>query len=307
MEYALKTSALTKKYGAKSAVDEVNMTIRKGDVYGFVGKNGAGKTTLIRLILGLARPTSGSFQFFDGMDINEARHKTGSLIETPAIYPNMTASQNLAASCKMLGINEAVIPETLDRVGLGDVGKKKARDFSLGMKQRLGIALALIGDPEFLVLDEPINGLDPEGIVEVRDLILSLNRDHGKTVLISSHILGELSKISTRYGIINSGKLVDEISHEELLKKCTTSTVIKTSDPQKAKETVAALLSDKGMGDASSITIDPNGSLIINVTIDDKASIAKALFNNNIIVESLSEKSGELEDYFIERMGAGNN
>ncbi len=305
MEYALKTMELTKKYGSKNAVDNVSMTIRKGDVYGFVGKNGAGKTTFIRLILGLARPTSGTFELFGGMDINEARRRTGNLIESPAIYPNMTAAQNLTVFCKMLGIDESSIAPILEYVGLADAGRKKTRDFSLGMKQRLGIAIALIGDPEFLILDEPINGLDPEGIVEVRDLILKLNREQGKTVLISSHILGELSKIATRYGIINNGKLVDEIAHEELLKKCTGSTVIRTDNPQKAKETVTAFLS--GKGDIPDIRISPDGSLIIAAVLNDKGAVAKELFDNDIMVESLSENHGELEDYFIERMGAGKN
>ncbi len=305
MEYALKTMGLSKKYGSKNAVDDVNMTINKGDVYGFVGKNGAGKTTLIRLVLGLARPTSGMFAFFNGMNINEARHRIGSLVESPAIYPNMTAAQNLTVCCKMLGIDVSAIPDILEYVNLADAGKKKARDFSLGMKQRLGIAIALIGNPEFLVLDEPINGLDPEGIVEVRDLILRLNREQGKTVLISSHILGELSKISTRYGIINNGKLVEEITHEELLQKCAISTVIRTNNPQKAKEIVTAFLSDK-IG-TPSISINSDGALVINNELKDTGAVAKELFANDIIVESLSEKSGELEDYFIERMGAGKN
>ena len=158
MEYALRTFELTKKYGEKLAVNNVNMNIRKGEVYGFVGKNGAGKTTLIRLVLGLANPTSGSFEFFGGMNNYKARARIGNLIESPAIYPNMTGQQNLTIFCKMLGVNEDLIPGLLSLVGLNDVGKKKAKDYSLGMKQRLGIAIALIGDPEFLILDEPING-----------------------------------------------------------------------------------------------------------------------------------------------------
>lgn len=306
MEYALKTMELTKTYGAKNAVDNVNMTVRKGDVYGFVGKNGAGKTTLIRLVLGLASPTSGNFEFFGGVNPNEARKKIGNLIESPAIYPNMTGEQNLMVYCKMLGCDESSIPEILDYVGLSDIGKKKARDFSLGMKQRLGIAIALIGNPEFLILDEPINGLDPEGIVEVRDLILKLNREQGKTILISSHILGELSKIATCYGIINSGRLVEEITHEELLRKCTTSTVIKTNNPQKAQEIISKFLLAQS-NTAPNISLNPDGTVVIADEIKDNGAIAKELFSNDVIVESLSAAGGDLENYFIERMGAGQN
>lgn len=306
MEYALKTKELTKTYGAKNAVDHVNMTIKKGDVYGFVGKNGAGKTTLIRLVLGLASPTSGSFEFFGGVNTNEARKKIGNLIESPAIYPNMTGEQNLMVYCKMLGCDESLITELLDYVGLSDIGKKKARDFSLGMKQRLGIAIALIGNPEFLILDEPINGLDPEGIVEVRDLILKLNREFGKTILISSHILGELSKIATCYGIINSGKLVEEITNDELLRKCTTSTVIKTNNPKKAQEVIFKFLLAQNNA-APNISLNPDGTIVIADEIKDNGAIAKELFSNDVIVESLSAAGGDLENYFIERMGAGQN
>lgn len=301
MEYALRTSNLTKVYGSKKAVDNVNMNIRKGEVYGFVGKNGAGKTTLIRLVLGLASPTSGKFDFFGGMNPSEARAKIGNLIENPALYPNMTGQQNLTVYSKMLGSDESKIPELLSIVGLNDVGKKKARDYSLGMKQRLGIAIALIGNPEFLILDEPINGLDPSGIIEVRDLILKLNREYGKTVLISSHILGELSKISTCYGIISNGKLVEELTHEELLQRCTASTVIKTNNPEKAKQIITEFI-QKECDTVPSISLNSNGAVVIESTILDTGSISKTLFMNDVIVESLSTVGSDLENYFVERM-----
>ena len=302
MEYALRTFELTKKYGEKLAVNNVNMNIRKGEVYGFVGKNGAGKTTLIRLVLGLANPTSGSFEFFGGMDSYKARAKIGNLIERPAIYPNMTGKQNLTIFCKMLGINEDLIPELLNLVGLSDVGKKKARDYSLGMKQRLGIAIALIGDPEFLILDEPINGLDPSGIIEVRDLIIKLNKELGKTVLISSHILGELSKLSTCYGIISNGKLVEELTHEELISRCTATTVIKTNNPEKAKQIISNLLADK-YDKVPELSINNNNEVVIGSAIDDTGSITKALFTNDVVVESLTTAGSDFENYFVERMG----
>lgn len=302
MEYALRTFNLTKIYGNKKAVDNVNMNIKKGEVYGFVGKNGAGKTTLIRLVLGLANPTSGSFEFFGGMNPNKVRAKVGNLIESPALYPNMTGHQNLTVYSKMLGCDESKIPELLTLVGLNDVGKKKARDYSLGMKQRLGIAISLIGDPEFLILDEPINGLDPSGIIEVRDLVLKLNQEYGKTVLISSHILGELSKLSTCYGIISNGNLVEELTHEELLKRCTASTVIKTNNPEKAKQIIIEIM-QKEFESVPPISLNSNGAVVIEATISNTGSISKALFMNDVIVESLSSVGSDLENYFVERMG----
>lgn len=302
MEYALRTFNLTKKYKDKSAVDNVSMNIKKGEVYGFVGKNGAGKTTLIRLVLGLASPTGGRFELFDGMNIHKARAKIGNLIESPAIYPNMTGKQNLTIFCKMLGVDESKAPELLSLVGLNDVGKKKARDYSLGMKQRLGIAISLIGDPEFLILDEPINGLDPSGIVEVRELIVKLNKEYGKTVLISSHILGELSKLATCYGIISNGKLVEELTHEELVSRCMASTVIKTNNPEKAQQIIANILAEK-FSDIPQVSIDSKGAVVIGSVIEDTGSITKALFMNDVIVESLTAVSSDFENYFVERMG----
>lgn len=302
MEYALRTFELTKKYGEKLAVNNVNINIPKGEVYGFVGKNGAGKTTLIRLVLGLANPTSGNFEFFGGMNNYKARARIGNLIESPAIYPNMTGQQNLTIFCKMLGVNEEKIPELLNLVGLNDVGKKKAKDYSLGMKQRLGIAIALLGDPEFLILDEPINGLDPSGIIEVRDLIIKLNKEFGKTVLISSHILGELSKLSTCYGIISNGMLVEELTHEELISRCTATTVIKTNNPEKAKQIISNLLADK-YGTVPTLSINNNGAVVIGSAIEDTGSVTKALFMNDVVVESLTTAGSDLENYFVERMG----
>ena len=184
-EYILETSGLTKTYGRKKAVDNVDLKIRKGDIYGFVGRNGAGKTTVIKLIAGLAAPREGVITLFDGK-LSEGRKKLGVVIENPAYYPYMTARQNMEVQALMKGVKDnLIIGEILEKVGLSDTGKKKVKNFSLGMKQRLGIALALIGEPEFLVLDEPINGLDPMGIREIRDLIVSLSRDSGITVLIS--------------------------------------------------------------------------------------------------------------------------
>lgn len=221
MDVILQTKNLTKKYGNKIVVDHVSMTICKGDIYGFIGKNGAGKTTLIRMVCGLAKPTIGNLSLFGSDHLVENRAKLGTVIESPALFPNMTARENLIVQCKLQNITDLrKIDEILELVGLHDTNKKKAKNFSLGMRQRLAIAIALIGEPELLILDEPTNGLDPEGIKEIRELIVHLNQAKGLTVLISSHILGELSKFATRYGIIHKGKLIEELTEEDLWKRC---------------------------------------------------------------------------------------
>lgn len=236
MEYVLKTSHLKKKYRKFTALNGVDMNVPKGSVYGFVGKNGAGKTTLIRLVCGLQSPTDGDFELYGikntDKNICRSRRRIGSVVETPSIYLDMTAEDNLKQQYRILGMPSFDgIDELLKLVGLENTGKKKARNFSLGMRQRLGIAVALCGNPDFLVLDEPINGLDPQGIIEIRELILKLNRERQITVLISSHILDELAKLATHYGFIDSGKIVREMSAEELeaaCRKCVRITVTDT-------------------------------------------------------------------------------
>ena len=217
----LKTNHLTKRYGHRAVVENLSMTIHQGDIYGFIGKNGAGKTTLIRMVTGLAAPSDGSIQLFGSGSLLEGRRRIGTVIEAPAFYPGMTARENIIAFSRLQGLRDfSHVEELLELVGLDHTGKKKCRNFSLGMKQRLAIAIALIGDPELLILDEPTNGLDPEGMKEVRDLILKLNQERGITVLVSSHILGELSKFATRYGIIHDGKLIEEFTEEDLWRRC---------------------------------------------------------------------------------------
>ena len=225
MDYILKTKKLTKYYGKFRALDGLTMNVPKGSIYGFVGKNGAGKTTLIRLICGLQFPTDGEFKLYnvknDDSKINVVRKKLGAVVETPAIYPEMSAYQNLKMQYDILNLkNYEEIDDLLKLVNLDNVGDKLAKNFSLGMRQRLGIAVALCGNPEFLVLDEPTNGLDPEGIVEMRNLLIKLNKERNITILISSHILDELSRIATYYGFIKDGKMVKEISAEEFEKEC---------------------------------------------------------------------------------------
>ncbi|WP_417168996.1 ABC transporter ATP-binding protein [[Clostridium] scindens] len=221
MTAILRTNHLTKRYNNRAVVNDLSMTIHEGDIYGFIGKNGAGKTTLIRMITGLASPSDGNILLFGSPELKEGRSAIGTVIESPAFYPGMTARQNLIVQCKLQGIrDESQADAILTLVGLDDTGHKKAKDFSLGMRQRLAIAIALIGSPRLLILDEPTNGLDPEGIKEVRELILKLNRDRKITVLISSHILGELSKFATRYGIIHHGKLIEEFTENQLWERC---------------------------------------------------------------------------------------
>lgn len=219
MEVLVQTNNLTKRYGQHRAVNNVNLSVKKGEIYGLIGRNGAGKTTVLRLISGLARPTEGDVCLFgqNSHDTIYAQNRVGVLIENPGIYPNMSARENVKLKCLAKGISsKGYIAELLECVGLPTADKKKVKHFSVGMKQRLGIALALVGNPELVLLDEPINGLDPQGMVEIREIITRLNEDRGITFIVSSHILGELSKIATCYGIIDKGEMKKQILKTEL-------------------------------------------------------------------------------------------
>lgn len=296
METVLRTVGLTKRFGRASAVDHVSMTVNKGDIYGFIGKNGAGKTTFMRVVLGLSAPTEGTVELFGGLSPEEEGKKIGALIEAPGIFPNCTAKENMKRFAILKDEDESKIDGLLDFVGLGDVGNKKAGKFSLGMKQRLGIAIAMLGDPELLILDEPVNGLDPTGMKEIRDLILRLNREKGITVLISSHLLDELSKIVTRYGIINNGVLVDEIDASEMKAKTGHRLIIVVDDVEKAVS-----LLEKEVGKDS---IGINGHAIgLSSGLDRTAELNALLVKNGVAVSSLSVKTDGLEKYFIEKVG----
>lgn len=294
MEYVIETSGLTKKYGEKCAVNHASVHVRKGDIYGLIGKNGAGKTTLMKALLGLCLPQSGEIKLFGNSDLNLSRKKIGSLIEAPAIFKNETAFENMKRFALLSPTTDDEIKRILDLVGIGNTGAKKAGAFSLGMKQRLGIGIALLGNPEILVLDEPINGLDPAGIKEVRDMIVGLN-ERGITFMISSHILDELGKIATNYGIMHDGVL-EEISAEELAAKSRAALAFKVDDAVKAAETVKAAF--------PALTVVPNGNLIeITSEVDDASVINKVLVNADVRVYEIKNENVSFEDYFIERLG----
>ena len=297
----LKTYNITKKYGEQLAVDNVNMTIKKGDIYGFIGQNGAGKTTLIRLITGLIHKSGGEIELLganEENELNKARTMVGSLIETPSFYTNMTARENLEVSRLVRNIpGKKCIDEVLELVGLKDVEKKKVKNFSLGMRQRLGIANALMGNPKLLILDEPINGLDPMGIVEIRELLKKINREKDMTILISSHILSELSELATTYGIISNGKLIEEITAKQLSEKCRQYIDLRVDDTARA---VILLERELGISDYE-VLEDSNIKVFSN--LDNVGEINSLLSRSGIIVESISVKGENLEEYFMNKVG----
>lgn len=303
MEYVLTANSLSKQYKHFKALDNLNIHVPKGSIYGFVGKNGAGKTTLIRLICGLQAPSSGSFTLYGTestqKSIVNARRRMGAVVETPSIYLDMTAEENLRQQYRVLGMPSFDgIPELLELVGLGDTGKKKAKHFSLGMKQRLGIAVALAGDPDFLVLDEPINGLDPQGIVGIRELILKLNLEHQITILISSHILDELSRLATHYGIIDGGRMVREFSAEELEQVCRKCMRIEVSDVR----ALARRLDQMEL--EYKLLSDHEADIFAKVNV---SQLTLALAEDGCEVRSLQEKDESLESFYIGLVGGGSH
>lgn len=302
-EYLLCTNGLTKEFGRHKAVNKVNLHVKKGSIYGFIGRNGAGKTTCMRMISGLAEPTSGEIELFGykNQDLKKVRSRISCLIEAPGLYGSMSAYDNLAIKCKLFGMDEKNYIETiLDVVGLSKVGKKKAKHFSLGMKQRLGIGLALVGEPDLLVLDEPINGLDPQGIAEIRDTILRLKEEHNMTILISSHILEELSKIATHYGIIHNGSLLQELTREELLQRCSERMEISLDEPKRALPVL------DGMGFTNYQVVDKN-TIQIYERLDESAQVNMELSKAGILVKGIGITSEELEQYFLNLTGGVQN
>lgn len=303
MEYVLKTNALCKKYKDCKVLNGLSMNVPKGAIYGFVGKNGAGKTTLIRLICGLQKPTSGEYALYGtkntDKEILKVRRRMGAVVESPAIYLDMTAKDNLKQQYRMLGLpSYDGLEDILKLVRLENTGKKKAKNFSLGMRQRLGIAVALVGDPDFLVLDEPVNGLDPQGIVEMRELILKLNREQQITVLISSHILDELSKLATHYGFIDKGRIVKEISAEELENVCRKCIRLEVSDTR-----ILSHVLDR-MNVEYAIISDRAADVYAQINV---SSLALALAKENCEVISMRERDESLESYYISLVGGKEN
>ena len=299
MEYVLETNGLSKRYRAFTALNGLNMHIPKGSIYGFVGRNGAGKTTLIRLICGLQEPTDGSFTLYGVKNtdakIERARRRMGAVVESPAVYPDMTAEENLRQQYLVLGMPSADgIAELLHLVGLDGTGKKKVKNFSLGMRQRLGIAVALAGNPDFLVLDEPVNGLDPQGIIEMRELILKLNREHGITVLISSHILDELSRLATHYGFIDGGRMVKEMSAEELEKRCRKCLRAEVSDTKALARVLESMNAEYRIIDFNHADIYAE----IPVT-----TLVSALAIENCTVNKIVEQDESLESFYMNLVG----
>lgn len=299
MEYVLTTRALSKHYGNFKALDHLSMKVPKGSIYGFIGKNGAGKTTLIRLICGLQIPSGGEYTLYgiknSSKELHEAQRRMGAVVETPSIYLDMTASENLKQQYILLGKpSYEGVEELLALVGLDHTGSKKAKNFSLGMRQRLGIAIALAGDPDFLVLDEPVNGLDPQGIIEIRELILKLNRERQITFLISSHILDELSKLATHYGFIDKGRIVKEMSADALETACRKCIRIEVSDTRR----LARLLDSENL--EYTIISQTEAEIYGHIDITD---MALKLSKENVKIITMNEKDESLESHYIRLVG----
>ena len=305
-EYVLQTQGLTKSYRSNRVLNGVTMNIQRGDIYGFVGENGSGKTTVIRLITGLIYADSGSFKLFGventNKEIHAARSRIGAIVENPSIYLNMTAKDNLLMQCEILGVkDENKCKSILETVGLGELwnSKKHAGNFSLGMRQRLGIAMALLGNPEFIILDEPMNGLDPAGIVEIRELILHLNREMNITFLISSHILTELALVATRYGIISRGRLLQEISAAELEKVCTHSIEIKTDNQHALVDLLSSDFDNKTM-----FLIEDGVKIIGDISINN---VLSKVINSGVTITAVNTHHSSIEEHYLSMIGGNKN
>ncbi|CAM2741419.1 ATP-binding cassette domain-containing protein [Hathewaya histolytica] len=298
---AVKLYQITKIYGKQKVIDKISINVREGDIYGLIGKNGAGKTTILKLIAGLIHKTSGSMEVLGEVTeqgFNQARRRIGSLIDNPYLYPYFDAKKNLEYYRIQKGLKDKkVVDEILELVGLNNVNKKKFSKYSLGMKQRLGIAQAIMGRPDLLILDEPINGLDPTGIVELRELLLKINRDLGTTIMVSSHILNEMSLIANRYAFIHKGRLIEEIGKGELEKKCRKHLRLKVDNTNK---TTVILEKELGIQHYSVLN---NNEIEIYEKLNNLNLITKSLIDNNIEIKSVTEDTQTLEDYFIKLLG----
>ena len=304
-ETILKTQGLTKQYGAFSAVDHLDIEVKKGDIYGLVGKNGAGKTTLLKMVCGLTLPTSGNMELFSQTSsggLSHVRAKTGCIIETPGFLPYLSAEKNLEYYRIQRGNpNKNCVKESLKFVGLANTGNKKFKNFSLGMKQRLGLALAIMNEPDLLVLDEPINGLDPMGMAEFREIILKLNREKQTTIIISSHILGELSQIATTYGFIDKGRLIEHVSAADLEEKCKVSLLLKVDDTAKASK----ILQEKM--NCSKFNIVNEHEMTLEEFLDTPELVVQTLVKNDVMLSQIKLSGLNLEEHFIGLIGGSHN
>ena len=301
-EIVLATHGLSRAYGSSKALDRVSVTVRKGEIYGLVGRNGAGKTTLMRLVTGQSAPTQGSVELFSqtGRELLPARSRTGAMIETPSFAPFLTARENLEYYRLQRGVpGKQVVDEVLEQVDLKDTGKKKFKTFSLGMKQRLGLALALMNHPDFLILDEPINGLDPEGVAEFRALLRRLNQERQTTILISSHILTELSTVATCYGFLEQGRLLEEITAQTLHDKCRTCLRLSVDDAAKA-----AMLLQTRLG-TDNFQVLPGNVIELYACLDRPQEVSGALAAGGAAILGMEQKSADLEAYFLNLIGGG--
>lgn len=300
-ENVLVTHGLTKRYGNTVVVDGVELAIEKGQIYGLVGRNGAGKTTIIRMVTAQTVPTSGTIELFGASGASELqknRARTGAMVEIPSFYPYLTARENLEYYRLQRGIpGKACVDEVLKQVNLTDTGRKKFKNFSLGMKQRMGLALALMDHPDFLLLDEPINGLDPEGIVEFRNILLDLNRDRQTTILISSHILPELANLANFYGFIDKGHMLEQISAKALAEKCRACLEISVDDAAKAAQVLEREL------DVRDYEVMPGNVLRLYCHLDEPQRVTQTLVNGGVALRSMEQKGANLEDYFLAMIG----
>lgn len=295
----IETYGLEKAYGGKRAVDHFDMHVAKGDIYGFVGLNGAGKSTVMKMLAGLAVPTGGGIKLFGAEAGDDAIRRMGVLVEAPGLYGNMSAYDNMMMKALALGLVEPKrkVADLLGFVGLGSAGKKKTKQFSMGMKQRLGLGLALLGDPDLLLLDEPLNGLDPEGAREVRELIVRLNAERGMTVVISSHILEQLGRMATRYGVIRNGSMVRELTAAEVDRECSDCLQVSTVDPTRS----LAVLEERFP--QARFQVMPDRSIRV-YGMSDTAALGGVLNDAGIAVQGLYAHKRDLEEFFVGLMGA---
>ena len=300
-EIVLATRGLTKRYGSAAAVEDVDLRLEKGQIYGLVGRNGAGKTTIIRMLTAQALPTAGEIELFGETSekgLSAARSRLGAMVEIPSFYPYLTAAENLEYYRRQRGIpGAACVGQALEQVGLQDAGKKKFKQFSLGMKQRLGLALALLDHPDLLLLDEPINGLDPEGIVEFRNLLLELNRQRETTILISSHILSELANVATHYGFLDKGHMLEQISAQKLREKCRACLQLTVDDAARAALALERRLNTR------EYEVLPGNVLRLYEFLDRPQAVTTALMEAGVALIGAESKNADLEDYFLGLIG----